>query len=149
MIRPHPQSGPKPRTRLLGGPPAAVRGLTLVEVLIALTILAVALLPVMLGFAQALITTSQSTVSATATSIAREKVEQLKAQPFSRLYSQPAEARDLNPGDSFFQVEVTVTEIRPDDALLSGIKEAVVTVTRTRSQQPLATLTTYFSPVGI
>ena len=130
-------------------PTTAARGLTLVEVLIALTILAVALLPVMVGFAQSLIATSQSTVSAAATSIAREKVEELKAKGYTDIQSQPAEARNLNPGDSFFQVEVTVTEVRPDDAVHSGIKEAIVTVVRTGGQQPLSTITTYFTPVGV
>jgi prepilin-type N-terminal cleavage/methylation domain-containing protein len=124
-------------------------GLTLVEVLIALVVLAVVLLPVMLGFTQALATTSESSISAAATSIVRDKVEELKRMDYSVLTSQPREARDLRPGDGFFEVAVTVEVRRPDDAAQAGLKEAVLSVYRTGSSDPVATVDTYFTPHGI
>jgi prepilin-type N-terminal cleavage/methylation domain-containing protein len=134
---------------MIRGPGCPRRGLTLVEVLVALTILAVILLPVMVGFSQALITTSQSSITAVATSIAREKIEELKLRPYELIQSQPGEHRDLRPGDSYFEVEATVTENRPDDAAHSGLKTAVVSVYRSGSARPLVTLSTYFTPAGV
>ena len=125
------------------------RALTLVEVLVALSILAVVLLPVMAGLSQAMSTTSEGSINAAATSIAREKLEQLKATDFTLLDSQLAESRDLVPGDSFFQIAVTVETIRPDDAAGSGLKKAEVIVRRSGSAYPVATITTYFTPAGI
>ena len=129
------------------GPPSA--GVTLVEVLIALTILAVVLLPVMVGFSQALITTSRSSLSAVATNIARQKVEELKAKDYASLQSQARERRDYRPGDSYLEVAVTVTELRPDDAAKVGLKQAVVTVYQRGSSQPIADLTTFFTVIGV
>ena len=130
-------------------PQAASRGLTLAEVLVALTLLAVVLLPVMVGFSQALITTSKSSISVAATSIARDKIEELKVGGFALLADQPRQQRDLNPGDGFFELAVTIETIRPDDVARSGLKRAVVSVYRTGSAAPEATLVTYFTPVGI
>jgi prepilin-type N-terminal cleavage/methylation domain-containing protein len=53
-------------------------GFTLVEVLIAVCVIAVAMLALMAGFINALATTSQSTISTAASSIARDKMEDLK-----------------------------------------------------------------------
>jgi prepilin-type N-terminal cleavage/methylation domain-containing protein len=129
--------------------PHRERGLTLVEVLIALTLLVVVLLPVMVAFSQALITTSQSSISAAATSIAREKVEEFKAIGFDDLADQTRQPRDLRPGDSFFEVAATVEIRRPDGPLQEGMKEAQVTVYRTGSSHPLMTVCTYFVRNGI
>lgn len=124
-------------------------GLTLVEVLIALVVLAVVLLPVMLGFTQALATTSESSISAAATSIVRDKMEELKRTDYSALTSQGLEVRDLRPGDGFFEVGVTVEVRRPDDAAQAGLKEALIWVSRRGSSDPVATARTYFTPSGI
>jgi len=130
-------------------------GFTLVEVLVALTLMAFVLLPVMAGLSQALVSTSESSITAAATSIARDKNEQLKAlvrsssSGFAALASQPREPADLRPGDSFFEVEVTVETVRPDDSLHSGMKKAAVMVYRTGSDRPVTTLTTYLVPFGI
>jgi len=130
-------------------------GFTLVEVLVALTLMAFVLLPVMMGLSQALISTSESSITAAATSVARDKNEQLKAlvlgssSGFAALASQPREPADLRPGDSFFEVEVTVETIRPDDSLHSGLKKAAVTVYRANGDHPVTTLTTYLMPFGI
>ncbi|MCJ7751823.1 MAG: prepilin-type N-terminal cleavage/methylation domain-containing protein [Armatimonadetes bacterium] len=130
-------------------------GFTLVEVLVALTLMAFVLLPVMMGLSQALISTSESSITAAATSVARDKTEQLKAlvlgssSGFAALVSQPREPADLRPGDSFFEVEVTVETVRPDDSLHSGMKKAAVMVYRTGSDRPVTTLTTYLVPFGI
>ena len=130
-------------------------GFTLVEVLVALTLMAFVLLPVMMGLSQALISTSESSITAAATSVARDKNEQLKAlvrsssSGFDALASQPREPADLRPGDSFFEVEVTVETVRPDDSLHSGMKTAAVMVYRTGSDRPVTTLTTYLVPFGI
>ena len=130
-------------------------GFTLVEVLVALTLMAFVLLPVMMGLSQALISTSESSITAAATSVARDKNEQLKAlvlgssSGFATLASQPREPADLRPGDSFFEVEVTVETVRPDDSLHSGMKTAAVMVYRTGSDRPVTTLTTYLVPFGI
>ena len=130
-------------------------GFTLVEVLVALTLMAFVLLPVMAGLSQALVSTSESSITAAATSIARDKNEQLKALVrssslgFDALASQPREPADLRPGDSFFEVEVTVETVRPDDSLHSGMKKAAVMVYRTGGDRPVTTLTTYLVPFGI
>jgi len=130
-------------------------GFTLVEVLVALTLMAFVLLPVMAGLSQALVSTSESSITAAATSIARDESEQLKAlvrsssSGFDALASQPREPADLRPGDSFFEVEVTVETVRPDDSLHSGMKKAAVMVYRTGSDHPVTTLTTYLVPFGI
>lgn len=124
-------------------------GLTLVEVLVALALLVVVLLPVVLGLSQALVTTSESAIAAAATSIARGKVEQLKALAYDGLTDQAREPYDLRPGDSFFEVAVTVDEVRPDDAAHSGLKKAEVIVYRTGGSQAMARLTTYFTPHGV
>jgi len=134
---------------MLSQRPIARRGLTLVEVLIALTILAAALLPMIVGFSQALITTGNSTIAATATSIAQEKMEELKAKPFADLQSRGREPRDLNGGDSFFEVEVTVDTVRPDDARHGGLKMAAVSVYRAGDDQAVVVLSSYFAPFGI
>ena len=130
-------------------------GFTLVEVLVALTLMAFVLLPVMMGLSQALVSTSQSSITAAATSIARDKNEQLKAlvrssaSGFAALASQPREPADLRPGDAFFEVEVTVETVRPDDSQHSGLKKAEVTVYRANGDHPVTTLTTYLMPFGI
>jgi len=130
-------------------------GFTLVEVLVALTLMAFVLLPVMMGLSQALVSTSESSITAAATSIARDKAEELKAlvlgssSGFAALASQPREPADLRPGDSFFEVEVTVETIRPDDSQHSGMKKAAVTVYRAGGDRPVTTLTTYLMPFGI
>lgn len=130
-------------------------GLTLVEVLVALTLVAVVLLPVMIGLSQALVSTSESTITSAATSIARNKVEQIKdltrrqSFDFNSLAGQPRESADLKPGDHFFELEVTVETVRPDDNQQSGLKRAVVTVYRAGSENPSARVTTHFTPYGI
>lgn len=130
-------------------------GFTLVEVLVALTLLAFVLLPVMVGLSQALVSTSESSITAAATSIARDKNEQLKSlvrgssSGFAALATQPREPADFRPGDSFFQVEVTVETVRPDDSQHSGMKKATVRVYRAGGDRPVTTLTTYLVPFGI
>ncbi len=130
-------------------------GLTLVEILIALALMALVLLPVMIGLSQALVSTSESSITAVATSVARDKAEQLKAllrRPgfgFPALVSQPREPADFKPGDSFFEVEVIVETVRPDDSKHSGLKKAAVSVYRAGGDRPLTTLTTYLTPSGI
>ncbi len=130
-------------------------GFTLVEVLVALTLLAFVLLPVMIGLSQALVSTSESSITAAATSIARDKNEQLKSlvrgssSGFAALATQPREPADFRPGDSFFQVEVTVETVRPDDSQHSGMKKATVRVYRAGGDRPVTTLTTYLVPFGI
>ncbi len=125
-------------------------GLTLVEILIALTILAVVLLPVMVGFAQALITTSQSSTSAVASSIARQTLESMKAVGYSyALVGQTTTPADLVPGDAFFQIKTTVTEIEPDDASHKGLKKIEVLVYQKGSSSAMVALSTYISPVGV
>jgi Tfp pilus assembly protein PilV len=134
---------------------SGVSGLTLVEILVALTLLAVVLLPVVIGLSQALITTSDSTITTTATSIARDRVEQLKTDirrpgyDFNSLASQPREPADYRPGDSFFEVEQTVEIARPDDAAHSGLKKVDIFVYRAGSSKPVVVLTTYLIPYGI
>ena len=124
-------------------------GLTLVEVLIALTLLGVALLPVIVGFSQALMSTSESSISAAAASIARAKVEELKGTEFADIESQAREPRDLNLGDSFFEVSVTVYTVRPDDAAHCGLKKAEVGVYRAGGSEPVVLTTTYLTPYGV
>jgi prepilin-type N-terminal cleavage/methylation domain-containing protein len=125
-------------------------GLTLVEILIALTILAVVLLPVMVGFAQALITTSQSSTSAVASSIARQTIESAKAAGYSNAaVGQTTAAADLVPGDAFFQVKTTITEPEPDDASHKGLKKIEVLVYQKGSSYAMVALATYISPVGV
>ena len=130
-------------------------GFTLVEVLVALTLMAFVLLPVIIGLSQALISTSESTITAAATSTARERSEQLKAlvrsssAGFTALASQPREPADFKPGDAFFEVEVVVETVRPDNSVHSGMKKAAVTVYRSGGDRPLTTLTTYLVPFGI
>ena len=119
------------------------------EVLVALTLLAVVLLPVIVGFSQALASSSQSSISVAAASIARDKIEQLKCADFDNVQSEPRETRDWDPGDSFFEVEVTVQTVRPNDSADAGLKEAEVTVYRTGGQEPVVVSTTYFIPFGI
>ena len=132
-----------------------ISGITLVEVLVALTLMAFVLLPVIIGLSQALVSTSESTITAAATSIARERNEELKAlvrsssTGFAALASQPREPADFEPGDSFFEVEVLVETVRPDDSVHSGMKKAAVTVYRSGGGRPVTTLTTYLVPFGI
>jgi len=125
------------------------RGLTLVEVLIALVLLAVVLLPVIIGFAQALASTSDSAIAAAATSIARDKIEELKGMDFAAVADQERETRHLNAGDGFFEVAVTVETVRPDDAAHSGLKRVAVTVYRAGGNDPAAVVTTYLTPFGV
>ncbi len=135
--------------------PTTKSGLTLVEILVALTLLAMVLLPVMTGLSQALVTTSDSTITTTATSIARDRVEQLKSElrrpgyDFNSLVSQPRVPADYRPGDGFFEVEQIVEITRPDDAAHSGLKKVDVIVYRAGSDKPVVTLTTYLMPNGI
>jgi prepilin-type N-terminal cleavage/methylation domain-containing protein len=124
-------------------------GLTLVEVLIALALLAVVLLPVVLGLTQALATSNESAITAAATSIARDKTEEIKVLSWSALADQRREPSDLNPGDAFFEVEVAVEVVRPDDEAHSGLKKAEVLVYRAGGAQPVARITTYVTPYGV
>ncbi len=130
-------------------------GLTLVEILVALTLVAVVLLPVVIGLTQALVATSETSITAAATSIARDKVEQIKAEmrrpdfDFAALSSEPREAVDLKPGDSFFEVDVTVEIVRPNDDRRSGLKKVQVCVYRAGTDRAITALTTYFTPAGI
>ena len=126
-----------------------VEGLTLVEVLVALTILAVALLPIIVGLSRALMSTSDSTITAAAASIARDKVEELKGLDYDDVGDQLAESRDLRPGDAFFQVSVAVSVVRANNDADVGLKNAVVSVHRTGSNMPVAVLSTYLTPYGI
>jgi prepilin-type N-terminal cleavage/methylation domain-containing protein len=125
------------------------RGLTLIEVLVALAILAVAILPMVIGFWQSLVTTNESSISVAASSILRGKAEELKGEDFDALDSEPRETRDLNPGDGFFEVAVTVETVRPNDAAGSGLKKAEVSVYRAGGAQRVAIATTYLTPFGI
>jgi prepilin-type N-terminal cleavage/methylation domain-containing protein len=125
------------------------RGLTLVEVLIALAVVAVALLPVMIGFSQALAAANQSAITTAATSIARQKVEDLKAKAYADVISEQPAPRDFRAGDSFFRVAVTVQELRADGLAHQGLKQAVVAVYRTGGAQPVVSITTYFVPLGV
>jgi prepilin-type N-terminal cleavage/methylation domain-containing protein len=130
-------------------------GLTLVEILVALSLVAIVLLPVVIGLSQALVSTSQSTLTAAATSIARDKMEQVKAGArrsdfdFASMSSEPRVAADLKAGDSFFEVEVVVETIRPDDDSRSGLNKVAVSVYQAGTERPITTLTTYFTPAGI
>jgi Tfp pilus assembly protein PilV len=130
-------------------------GLTLVEILVALTLMAVVLLPVVIGLSQSLVATSNASIAAVATSIAREKAEALKADmrapdfDFSALTSQPREPADYKPGDSFFEVDVVVETVRPDDSSNAGLKKAAISVYRAGADAPLMTLTTYVAPYGV
>jgi len=124
-------------------------GLTLVEVLVALTLLAVVLLPVIVAFSQALVSSSDSAITAAAASIVRDEIERLKPMDFGVIASRPRETRDLKPGDSFFEVAVVVDVVRPDDAAHAGLKKAEVTVYRTGGRRPVAVATTYFTPFGV
>jgi Tfp pilus assembly protein PilV len=119
------------------------------EVLIALTLVAVVLLPVVVGLSQALRSSTQSSVAVAAASIARDKIEQLKCAEFDGVQSEPRETMDWAPGDSFFEVAVEVETVRPDDSAASGLKKAEVTVYRTGGQDPVVVSTTYFIPFGI
>jgi len=166
-VRPHrPEGGGHPPQRYLCSGPrlraagglrllSEYAGLTLVEILVALSLVAVVLLPVIIGLSQALVTTSESTITSAATSIARNRVEQIKDQvrrpgfDFNSLSGQPRQLADLKPDDHFFEVEVTVETIRPDDDQQSGLKKAVVTVYRKGSDYPTAMVTTYFTPYGV
>jgi hypothetical protein len=113
-------------------------------------VLTVFLLPVMIGFSQALITTSQASTSAAASSIARQTIENLKAVGYdSILSSEVRSAADLRPGDHYFEVETRVTEVEPNDLSRKGLKQAEVSVYQTKSQTPLVVLTTYFTPAGV
>ena len=129
--------------------PAREDGLTLVEVLIVVALLAMVLLPVMLGFSQALVTTSDSTITAAATSIARDEVEGLKTKGYASILNEERQPKDLKPGDSFFEVTVTVEELRAEGAAHQGLKRAVVSVYRRGGANPLVTLTGYFTPRGV
>jgi len=135
--------------RALGPPRARTHALTIGEVLVALTLLALVLLPVIVGFSQALVSSSESAISAAAASIVRDKVEGLKMLPFAVVESQPRQTRDLKPGDSFFEVEVTVQTLRPDDSAQAGLKKVEVTVYRTGGHRPVAVATTYLAPLGV
>jgi Tfp pilus assembly protein PilV len=121
----------------------------LVEVLVALALLAIVLLPVVMGLSQALTSTSESTISAAAASIARDKVEELKGMSFADLASQPRQSRDLKVGDAFFEVAVVATTVRADNDLHVGLKNAVVSVYRTGGARPVAVLSTYLVPYGV
>jgi type II secretory pathway pseudopilin PulG len=129
--------------------------MTLVEILIALTLVAVVLLPVVIGLSQALVSTSQSSITATATSIARDKMEQIKADArrptfdFSAMSGEPRVAADLKPGDSYFEVEVVVETVRPDDEVRSGLKKVAVSVYQAGTDRAITSLTTYFTPAGV
>lgn len=143
-------SGAQLRCLLRLARPAREGGLTLVEVLIVVALLAMVLLPVMLGFSQALVMTSESTISAAATSIARDKLEQLKATGYASIVPEERQPKDLKPGDSFFEVTVTVPpEVRANGAAQQGLKIAVVSVYRRGGANPVVTLTSYFTPRGV
>jgi len=166
-VRPHrPEGGGHPPQRYLCSGPrlraagglrllSEYAGLTLVEILVALSLVAVVLLPVIIGLSQALVTTSESTITSAATSIARDRTERLKAAVrdpnvgFEGIVSQPRETADFKQGDHFFEVELTVETLRPDDNQQSGLKKAVVTVYRKGSDYPTAMVTTYFTPYGV
>ena len=131
------------------------RGLTLVEILVALTLVAVVLLPVMTGLSQALVSTSQATIESAATSIARDKVESIKdlaRRPNFNLEALTAEPRapaDLKTGDQFFDVEVLTEPAKPDTGFQDGLRKVIVHVFRHNDDTPVATVTTYFTLYGI
>jgi prepilin-type N-terminal cleavage/methylation domain-containing protein len=133
----------------------SIRGLTLVEILVALTLVAVVLLPVMTGLSQALVSTSQSTIESAATSVARDKVETIKdlvRRPGFDLGSLNAEPRvtaNLKPGDQFFEVEVSTEVARQDTGVQDGVRKVIIHVYRRNSDSPVATVTTYFTLYGI
>jgi len=127
----------------------AKRAVTLVEVLIALTILAVVILPVVIGLWQSLVATNESSISAVASSIVREKMEGLKVKSFDQVESELREPRDLKPGDGFFEVAVAVETVRPNDAANSGMKKVEVSVYRAGGTEVLAIATTCLIPFGI
>ena len=130
--------------------PRTCPGLTLVEVLVALTLLALVILPIMAGFSQSLVSTNQSTIAAVATSLARQKLEQLKLRDYDALFSEPSEVRDLRPGDGYFLISTQVQEVRANDPdNYSGLKRLDVSVSRQGSASSLVTLTTYSIPKGV
>lgn len=134
---------------IINRPPGFVcrrRGLTLLEVLIALSVLGVFLLPVILALTQALTTSTQSTTVVAATSIARQTVERLKSVGYDNVQSSPEPTpADLKPGDGYFEVTTSVALA----AGVNSVKEIVVSVRRTGSQEPLAVLRTLLIPVGV
>ncbi len=122
-------------------------GLSLVETLVALVILAVVLLPLILGFTQALVTTNQSSITAAAANIARETMEELKQVDYGYLVSREREERPMGSHASFFEVQVEVTVVRDDP--VAGLKRVTVSVYRTGSSTPVTMLTSYFTPRGV
>ena len=125
-------------------------GMTLLEVLIALVVLGMFLVPAMLAVSQAVITSNESSIAVVASSIARQRLESLKLLSYDSIQSSPERSSaDLRPGDRYFQVATTVTETQPNGPNLDGVKEVVVTVYQAGSQSPLVVLTTRVTPVGV
>jgi prepilin-type N-terminal cleavage/methylation domain-containing protein len=138
------------RSRDLSYRPRARRGLTLVEVLIALAVMMVFVLPVVIGLSQALSVTSQSSTAVVASSTARQTIENLKAVGYANIQSSATRSTaDLRPGDHYFEIETVVVEEQPNTAKLDGLKRVEVSVYQAGSQTPLVVLFTYFTPVGV
>lgn len=62
----------------------------------------------------------------------------------------PPERADFRPGDTYFTVQVTVTEVEPNNVTSKkGLKLVVVTISQPGSSSPLLTNATYFTPLGV
>lgn len=100
------------------------RGFSLLEALIAVVIFTVGVVAVTALFGAALVVSVDAENTATATGLARKKMEELRNLSFAEIVDEPKAAID---GFPVFQreVEVTAPEVDPD---MSDLKEVTVTV---------------------
>ena len=131
------------------------RGLTLIEVLIAMTIFALGVVIILSGFGSTLRVTRKSQQLTIATRLAQQEMEYLKNINFPPTTedreSEFNKAKVVSPDNPEFEVEViSAAETGCEDAYGNDLlKKVMVNVYRAGESIPLVTLRTYMARNGI
>lgn len=126
--------------RAAAGAPAAARaGMTLVEVLVAVTILGAALIAMATYVGEFAHTVTDTDARARAAELAAERLETVKGAPayasMDSLYSEPQKVSI--PGESRYQRQTLIRRVGGGDADLDDYRVVTVVISSTMLKQPV------------
>jgi len=129
------------RNQAARGPRHGQRGFTMVEILVALSILALILVPLLAGFDWSMGQTSQSNLTTAATNLARQTLETARAEGSTASgFPVASAARAAVPGTAFQAETVVVTNTT------MNFEQITVNVYNGAALTPLVSLTSVVGP---
>ncbi len=125
------------------------RGMSIAEVLIALMVLAVALIPILAGFQTSLATVTDSDEVLAATNLARQKIELAKISAYDTVATTARAAFPSGEDPSgLYEYEQIVTTL-PTSTSNPSYKQVEVRVYKGAATSPVVTLVTYIASGGV